>query len=676
MDVLFLAAYVALPVLIFWRSRSLAWSVIGLTAAVSIFGVGVSFAIDQAHSWTRTELQWVLLVAMASVAVVAFLCPAQRDAPVRRQVLTILVPVLTLGLFVAVMSMRWTEQAGFLSPVNFLMGHSNAEDNAKWLDFASQLATGSPIGQDVPMGGPLQLVLVFVATAMGVLSQGMLGGYNEVAVAANTVVYAEYFLVVIAPLALAPLAEAWFRRAQAEGGGRRARVPWPLIWIGSLVLVTANLIVTAYGHLTFQYSALVAALWCATFLAASRVPRARLLTSLAVAAAMTVWVPLNVLAVLIIVGWLAFLVTRGIREGWRASDPIGLALLLVVAIGLWEPIRSSLAYLVSTAGESASGAVGVMGGGVHAAAAVLGGIPGLGWILTGIDESSLFAAGGGTEQTGPILAIMAVAAVVAAAVVASRQSASRREYVRLLPVGLLGLYAVAITVLDQWSTGGGPHYGALKVTFFVTMVLLAGCLPVGLLLLDPQAGGMSLARWAGVGAVVFLLIVDSILPRSVAALRPHQWSPAIPFNNPASYWWPAEVNGTADQSIASNPVGCIYLPQGASVPSAILESQLSDPQRVYSCTRILTGLSGQDVAAQPLVDWLRREWLGNTRAWSEVHDYLSAMPQSVRDKPMILLDDGSNVIGLESVDSLLQRYPKFAGKTPEEMAIINGTTGS
>jgi len=37
------------------------------------------------------------------------------------------------------------------------------------------------------------------------------------------------------------------------------------------------------------------------------------------------------------------------------------------------------------------------------------------------------------------------------------------------------------------------------------------------------------------------------------------------------------------------------------------------------------------------------------------------MPDEVLDRPMILLDDGSNVIGLESVRSLLNRYPVTQG---------------
>ena len=124
-----------------------------------------------------------------------------------------------------------------------------------------------------------------------------------------------------------------------------------------------------------------------------------------------------------------------------------------------------------------------------------------------------------------------------------------------------------------------------------------------------------------------------------------------------SYWSPAEENGTGTQSIAGNPVGCVYLPLGAKAPSALLVSQLSDAQRVYSCTRILAGLSGQDAEAQPVVDWLRREWLTNQGAWEGVRGYLEAMPDAVKDKQMILLDDGSNVIGLSSIRFLLEKYP-------------------
>ena len=288
-------------------------------------------------------------------------------------------------------------------------------------------------------------------------------------------------------------------------------------------------------------------------------------------------------------------------------------------------------------------------------------------VPAGLADSTLFAASGGTDQTGPILAIIAVIAAVGAGFYLSRQpgGSGNALYVRFMPVILLAVMALMITMLDAWATGGGPHYGSMKFTFMAAVVVSATCIPVALLLFDRNSlSVMTPLRWISVVAVLFLLVVDTIVPRAIAAARPEQWSPPIPFNNPQSFWWPADVNGSGTQSIAGNPVGCVYLPQEAKVPSALLASQLSDAQRVYSCTRLLSGLAGVDTEAQPLVDWLRREWLTNTPAWSDSYDSLAAMPASVLDKPMILLDDGSNVIGLDTMRSLLMRFPRDAGKTP------------
>jgi len=655
-DLLFLIAYGALPLVTLWRTRSFAWTIIALVASISLFGGVVSFSIDHVTPWTRLGLQWTLLLALLVPAVVAFIrCPAP-DAPRRYQAMTLVVPVVALTVLFGVITTWWTEAPAVTRPVSFLMGHAMAEDNAKWLDFAAGLASGGPMEQFVPMGGPLQLVLVFVATLMGVASSVLYGGYNEVLVAANTVIFGQYMLVVLAPLSLAPLIGVKLRRPSAAGKGW-VRIPWPLIWLGALIVVMANLMLTAYGHLTLQYTILICILWVTTYLVWSPVPRARLWTSMAVVVGLTVWLPLNAIAAVVAFGWLVHVIVRMVLHDNVRSRLIDLGVVLVVIVMVWQPLYSSVAFTFGL--SSAGGPVGGMGGGLHAVAAVS--VPVLGAVFAGLADSTLFSAGGGTEMTTPLLAILAVVAVIASAVVVSRQKVGRQSYYRFIPVLLLAGFAMALNALDQWVTGSAPHYGSYKFTFMVIIVLTTSALPIGALMLDPQSDRMTLPRWAVVGGVLMVLIVDSLLVRSIAAARPDQWSPPIPFDNPRSYWWPAEVNGTADQPISRNPVGCVYLPQGAAAPSGILDSQLSDPQRVYSCTRLLAGLSGQDGEAQPIVDWLRREWLTNTRSWDTVHGYLEGMPDEVLDRPMILLDDGSNVIGLEPVRSLLNRYPVTQG---------------
>ena len=660
MDIAFLVAYLVLLAVTLWRSRSITWTVLALVASISLFGAVVGFVIDHVFLWNRLQMQVVLLLALLVPAVWSFVRRPPQDAPRRRQLITLGLPVIALAVFFLVVLTWWTASPAYETPVSFLMGHAIAEDNAKWLDFTSVLAAGGPIEQFVPMGGPLQLFLVFVATAMGALSQVTLGGYNEVFVAANTVIYGQYLMVVLAPLALAPLVGTRLRRPTSVEGSGRLWVPWPLIWLGALVLVVTNLMLTAYGHLTLQFTILVCTFWVVTFLVWSRIPRALLLSSMAVAVGMTVWLPMNAIAGVLLVGWLAYLLARGVRgRGW---DVVSLGVVVFVAVCIWEPLQSSISFVLSST-PAAAESVMTFGGGLKSAAAMVAlSAPMFGPLFAGLTDSTLFAAGGGTEQATPLLAALAAAGLIATAIVISRQGTGRQGYARFIPVFLLAGFAVALNGMDQWATGSAPHYGSLKFTFMVTIVLIAVCVPIGILVLDPAMSGMTITRWVALGSVVFILTVDSLLVRSIAAARPEQWSPPIPFNNPQSYWWPADVNGTADQPIAKNPVACVYLPQGASAPSAILDSQLSDPQRVYSCSRLLAGLSAEDAGAQPIVDWLRREWLTNQRAWQNVWGYLNDMPDEVLDKPVILLDDGSNVIGLETMRSLLARYPATAGE--------------
>ena len=647
MDAAFLVAFLALPVLAYVRSRNLGWLAIYLGASISVAGVLVGLARDLGHSWTMVELQWVTLASLLVVTALAWLRPVPGSVPMRRQVLGVLAPMALVGLVVFVVTTFMTQKPAFMTPVSYLIGHAVAEDNAKWLDFSSQLASGAPIVQTVPLGGPLQLLHVIVATAMSVVSMVVLGGVNQVAVAANTVVFGEFFMVMLVPLALAPLLDFRLRTEQAAKRVVRTLIPLPFIWLAAIVIGSVTLLVTEYGHLTLQFTFLIMALWSVTFLVNAKVPRARLLTSLIVAAAMTVWLPLNVLAIMILVGWLAIFIRRAVRGGVRQLDVNGLALWLVVTVSVWQPIRSSLLYLIGA--PVASGPVddGVSAGvrGVSAAVSVLAAGPSAVVRLLGLDEGSLFASTGGTEQTEPILGILAVGSLLVAVIVLARQPArsSLATYARFAPIGLLAFFSIAITFLDLWTTGSGPHYGSVKFTFMTAVVVLGTTIPFSLMQLDRGSKGMS----------------------------PLRWSPPIPFDNPASYWWPADVKESADQPVATNPVACVYLPPGAKVPSALVPSGLSDAQRVYSCTRIISGLAGADATAQPLVDWLRREWLTNTPAWAEVYTQLQAMPESVQDKPVILLDEGSNVVGLETVRTLLARYPQYAGKTPEEMAVIN-----
>ena len=688
-QVAFLLCYLAFPIVALLIVRNLVWLAVYLAAVISGFGLLVGFAMDThiVNDFDMTQLQIVLLIALGSLVPLAWWQRRTAHAPWRRQVVAIGVPIALIVVAVTLITFVLQPTPAFFDPVAYFMGHPIAEDNAKWLDFTAQLASQSPIQQGVPLGGPLQLPLVFVATCMSVLCVILVGGINQVAVAANSVIYTQYLLAGAVPLALAPIAVARIR-----GVTSRVFIPWPVIWAASLILTAISILLTRYGHLTFQFTLAVIVLWAATFLAGTSVRRAHLLTSLVVAAAMTVWFPLNAIAIAIILGWLVFFVVRAVRGRgltWpRRYDILGLVLVVAVAVALWEPVRSAIAFSSVGVGLIVPGswlasmvgldlnlpAVAMPAVAMPSVASPLDLIRSLFERIQAVTSSPLFTSNGGTEQTGPILAGLAAVSLVLAAMLLRddpwfTRSPRPSGRIRFLPLGMIIGYGIALELLDLWSTGSGPHYGAVKMMFLVSAVTLGVTLPFAVARLDLPRVGMTLVRAAAVLGVLYLLVIDSVLPRAAGEFRSDQWNPPIQYNNPRGHWWPAEVRPVADQTITGNPVACVYLPPGARVPSAITD-QLPNAQLVYTCSRLLSGLSGTDATAQPLIDWLRREWLTNTRAWSDVYDGLIAMPPQVQAKPVILLDEGGNVVGMDTVGSMLARYPKFAGKDPQERAAL------
>lgn len=634
-DLAFLVAFLGLPALAYALVRSVTWIAVATGAAFAIFGALVTFVIERGFYWTLRELQLLVLVAALSVLTAAWFQRRRGNPPAisgKRQLLTVFGPVLLGFVLLAAIRLYVAPRAGLFTAVGFLVARADAEDNAKWLDFTAQLITGHDIVQGVAMGGPLQLYLVVVSTALAAISAVALGGVNEVFVASNAVVYGQYAMAIIAPFALAPLVETRLRRGRKSDGDRL--IPAPLVLTGTFILFAASLAVSGLGHLTLQFSLLVIALWVAVFVVGASFPRMHLYASLAAASAALVWFPLSPIALVVVVAGVVVLVMGVRRAGFRsyAAPALAWAAFTVLAGGaIWGATKYMAAPDATTAAGASGGVRGVVAA-VHA------------------EVADLLNSRGGTQEVGPMLGILVAAVVVLGVhVVVSGRVRQKHPAVAMVPLTLLAAYAMVITVPGTWYVGSGPNYGALKTTFLVSIVALAVLTPIALAGLDSRRTGMTVLRWTGIAAIIYVMAVDTILPRAFVYVSPHAWPSASGDSVPA-YWAPAEVQRTGSQSIASNPIACAFRPQGAIVPTA-----LPDGKRAYSCTRILVGLGGADATGQALPDWLRREWFANEGAWDNEWTALSNMPDDLRRRNIILMDDYSNVIGLEPVQYFLDR---------------------
>ena len=650
-NVAFLIAFIALPVASFALVRSLTWIAVWMGGSIAVVGAFVNFTIDRGAHWDFLSLQAALLVCLSVVLFVAILVRARgrfkASVPFSRQVTAVIAPILVGFAVILVSRLLAAPAAGAFTGVGFLVARKEAEDNAKWLDFSAQLASGSPIAQGVPMGGPLQLIVVFTATMLAVISLLAFGGVNEVFVAANSVIYLEFALAMIVPFALAPIAEARVR--VPSGRDVRGFIPAPAVWIGSFVMITASLAVSGYGHLTLQFVFLVTGLWASLYLVGSKIRHAYLLTALTVVTASLVWFPLTVIAIPILIGAIVYVARQALRARTLRSIPwVPVGLITLVVALTWSSLSSALRFMADV--PSAGGTAGFGGGGVRTAVA-----------SAPIRALELLTSQGGTEIIQPAVGLLALASVVLAGLYISRRRSvlpRMGTFVAFGPMAMLVAFGLVVSVAGTWFAGSGPSYGGLKAMFAASIVVLAVTLPLAIMEIDRHRRGVTIVRAAAIVGVLYILTVDSILPRAVTFMSPTQWP--ITTADAPGYWWPAEVRNTPDQSIASNPVGCAYFPQGTEAPTALPDGLLS-----YSCSRILVGLSGMDSKGQGIVDWLRREWQTDTPAWTAVWPQLVTMDAAVLDKKLILLDDGNSVVRLETVRTLLDRIrPQWAQGQP------------
>jgi hypothetical protein len=645
-NIAFLIAFLALPVLSYIWVRSITWLAIWIFASAAVVGSLIDFTIRNGQLWDLPSLQFALLVSLLIVAIAAFASRELRPgASVKIQAIAIGAPVAVAFIFIIISRLLAVGHAGPWSAVGYFVQRIYAEDNAKWLDFSGQLVTGDPVSQAVAMGGPLQLAVVLAATVFAVISQIAFSGVNQVFVASNSILFLQFGLAVISPITLAPFVEANLRNADKT----RLKFPAPVIWTAAIVIMVASFAVSGLGHLTFQYAFIVAGLWISVFLVGSSVPHARVLTSVAAAVLLIVWFPLIPISMVIYAALIIYFIHQLVRAKNKSaytSLVIPIAVTILTLVFVWEAMTSTLTYIFEIGSVTASGSTQTFGGSLGASAHAV--------IDTLMPTLQVLNSSGGTEIASPLLGILALLTAVLALINVNRRMDSAQATARAFaPLALIATYAFALGTLGTWYSGSGPNYGAQKMTFFAVILTIVVCAPFAIMEIDRAKPTLTPARVGAVVGIVFLISIDGLLPRAMTYTSPEQW-PSTELNR--NYWWPAEVRDTANQSIASNPVGCIYLEPGDALPTV-----LKDGQRMYACTRILAGLSGMDSTAQGLVDFQRREWFTNEAAWLNEYPNLQLLSAEVRAKQLILISGNNDVVGLETIDRLMQRYkPEWA----------------
>ena len=644
-------AYVGLPLLLFVVTRSTKWTILSIVVVFALAGSLVQASVGLGIDWTLLRLQFLvlgLLMVTVGLGVLRARARGLGSTPVARQIWSMWIPAAAIGLLFLILRMLAAPDPGPLANIGFLVSQTVAEDNAKWLNLSSLLVAGQPLSfAGGYAGGPYLLVLTVAVTFASAVSQLIFGGINEVAAASGGVIAAGFLLVALIPFAFAPLVESSWRSGKGRG---RYRLP-PTMLVASMVpLVAASLAVGGFGHQSLQLVMFVLVLWITTFLSHPSTTRERLVATIAAVSAGVIWFPLNAWAVALLIASAAWVARTAIQDQRQASKPpwISIALVIVAIVSYWDGLVSSLVYALGIGGAATG--VSATGSGAGLGVTAMGPVP--------ANTASLFASPGGTEQLTAILSLVAALSAIAAALRVKQLLRSQgRTALALAPIGTLVGYAILISFADAVLTGDGSNYATVKMIFLVGMVALASTLALALSMLDPWSNRTTVLPWVGMGALVLALSADSLLPRAIATVGPQKWEAPPPDSVP--YWTTFEVLATSQQDIDTVPIGCVYLPPGADKPTGNIDGQLT-----YACTRLLIGLNGAEGKVGSLMDWIGTDWLANGSYWDDWYGNLQAAPDAIKSKRIILLDEDGGVIGFETLQGLLDRFPPKSNLDP------------
>jgi len=329
----------------------------------------------------------------------------------------------------------------------------------------------------------------------------------------------------------------------------------------------------------------------------------------------------------------------------------GLGALAAVVVVAWDALFSSALYLLDLDVSSIPvlGAALSQGDGDAVPGDESGGGVPAGEVIA---TAHLFRAPGATEVATPLLGVLAVVALLGAVWLLGRSPAGgasgRSVGWRFVPLFVLGGYVAVVAVMDSISTATSPNYSLSKSLFALVIVMIGAYVPVALMGLDAPSVRMTALRWAGAGAVVLILAIDTLLPRALSALSPLLW-PSIDSAAPA-YWSAAEVRDQASQPLSSLPVACLFAPPTTDVPTSLPLGQES-----YSCTRLLIGLSGTEPTMRGASLLVRTDWLSQRTNWDELSGLVAGDAAANPGRSVILMNPSGGLAGIGRLDEIVAR---------------------
>lgn len=538
-----------LSVLHFWTSIVLSGIFLGISSRV-----GPPFPVDIAN----------LIIAFCftlSGFVFTFIALPKQISYRKLDILLLGISFLMLLWFSATRIISIDNLGGIYSGAGML---SAAEDNGKWLNFASHIATNAPVDVQDGTSGSLAVILLISTAICKTASYLFLGGPNVPGEAIQGVLLAQTALIIIAPLSLAPISSGIFALSKMASAKHRftskrsSFIVYLSAILAAVFIMLAISSISTFGHMSLMVVIEILVVWASATIYLWQQTELILISGILASWTASVWLPLPTFSIVVAISLIVLAAVRykgSYFFGARGYFFLCLTITNVLLV-IWLT-TPEIQYLSSSTNTSTS---------IH-----------------------LVIAEGATMSLGrPELLLVLLCLALACMYVFRGEIPHKFRFVlRGFPILFLVGYASLITVYDlRVSSNGWPHYGTRKLTYAFVIVIISTLLPVAIW----QLTRLFRSKYLLGGSVLFLIALISLSSTSrkgLDALSPGIWTK---FENRVTastgQTWIDEAN-PQDKIILNfdnYPLACVAENSLGEVEIGNMDS--------YFCTRFLVSLNG------------------------------------------------------------------------------------
>ena len=603
-DYLLLGTLFVLPIVLIHRYKSILFST--LLPFLSVFSVGILVQSSDYFglTWNATGIKLFLVIVMiCCFCTINETQSRSTTGNLRLQILSIGVPSFTvLGSIILARVLANNQTPHILTNIAFYGG----EDNAKWFNVTSLIAQNRSLSIG-DIGGVGVTFLVVCSTIVRSILPiiGLRGGPLDVSICTTAV--AQLLLVALSPLALISFTDLLNNKQYSW----RAT---PTLWTSAVLISAGSATFVPLGHLSVQIVLPIIVLSVGFLMTESNVDQqADLYLSLGLfclTAAASVWLPLQLMTLLVPIAVLALWAKRHFRNTSKFKLEIFLLQLMVFAA---IPIGMQTFSYVSSPGNA----------------------------------RNLLSAGGGTNVMSTTQGMLPIVLLFLFLLRKSEDTnekfsdpTSTRNYSNLSIVAFVAFFCVGL-VFVSYLRLGDAYYGTQKVQYLFSLVLIITLIPIAICSLLPSGKIMrdTIATFTASVLVLFALNGDPVFRDLGQRMRSEQWPTALGAETTS---WQAYVTSMQlrVKRIEEIPIAC-----GEFIPD---KRMLSLNSYTYLCTRELVALAGLETKAGPLVEWqLRADWMKSLR-------YMREMPESVKNRNVLILSPDGEVVGVNSLSFYLE----------------------